>query len=207
MTSRSLSNLALAMMALPALLGACLCLVRPQRTWLWLIAMLVMPAAWFGVREAFKALRRAATAGSTLEAQDRVAVAVAVIVASMVVAMPLGARLAEALGLIGPPLAQAISTRWANVLVGGYLVFKGNRLPKILTPLADAPFEAASFDALRRRTGWIVVLAGFAYTVLWLAAPAAVAEPVGLALIAAGILVPVAIIRTGARRRVRSPGR
>ena len=65
----------------------------------------------------------------------------------------------------------------------------------MLTPLSDIRCDPATLQTLRRRTGWAYVLAGFAYTVLWLVLPVHLAVPVGIAVIVAGILVPWAVTR------------
>ena len=212
MTSNpTLSKLALAMMALPALLGALLCLVRPQGAWLWIIAMLAAPAAWLVVKTASKIFGNI-TLGGMLRGPDhqadtRKALSSAMIFTCWIIALPMGAKLAEAFGLIDHSLANAVATRWTNILFGGYLVLKGNHLPKILTPWSDLRCDPSTMQTLQRRTSLIFVLAGLAYVFLWLVLPTPLAEPIGLAVIAAGILAPSVVIRSYAKGRVGTPSR
>jgi hypothetical protein len=205
------SNLALLTMAVPAIPGAVLCWLRPAEAWLWALAVFFLPASWFGLRAAFRALRKT-TAGAIVmggedagDARDTVSLAVAV--SSLVVALPLAARLADTLGWIEPSAAHAMATRWTNVVSGGYLVFRGNHLPKVLTPLSELRCDPAVLDMLKRRTGWLIVLAGFAYSVLWLALPTRLALPVGAAVIVAGVVAPSLILRSYAKGLIGNPAR
>ncbi len=189
--NRALSNLALAMMALPMLLGACLCWVRPERAWLWALAMVAVPVAALGKTTVRARLLRAE---STVDA--RTAISGAVIVSSWVAASLLAGKLAGTLGTIEPSLADAIAIRWANFLVGGYFVLCGDRLPKVLTPLSDLRGDPANIQTLQRRTGWILILAGLAYAVLWLFLPIRLAWPIGLAVMLGGFLAPSVVLRS-----------
>ena len=45
-TNRALSNLAVAMMALPIVVAAPLSYLRPDRAWIYAICILFLPAAW-----------------------------------------------------------------------------------------------------------------------------------------------------------------
>ncbi len=208
-TNRTLSNLALAMMALPVVLGAGLCALRPERAWLWVVAMLFLPASWLAIRATSRALGKTPVGGMMIPVEDpadaRRSISFAIAFASLVVAIALGARLAEALGLIDRSLADVVATRWTNVFAGGYFVLRGNALPKVLMPLPDLGPGAEAMQALQRRTGWIFVLAGLAYIVLWLVLPLHLAEPIGVAVIVAGILAPAAVLRSRAKAGVGNP--
>lgn len=181
-TNRALSNLAVAMMALPVILGAALCYLRPDRAWGCAICMLLLPAAW-----ALKTRFRNA------EASRRISYAM--IFSSLAICVSLGSALAAALGLIDEPTVRAIGDRLTNVLAGLFVVFLGNQLPKILAPLPDAACDAATMQSVRRRLGWTHVLAGLALAVVWLVLPMQLARPIGIAIIVAGILVPSAVMR------------
>jgi hypothetical protein len=202
--NRTLSNLAVAMMGLPVILGISLCYLRAERTGLWVAAMLFLPVSWLGIKAVPKALRTTmlGTILMPLEntADARKAISSAMIFASLIAAMPMGAKLANALGLIDESLAAAIAARWMSVLAGGYLILRGNRLPKILTPLPDIRCDPATMQSLQRRTGWAYVLAGFTFTLVWLVLPVHLAQPIGMGIIAVGILVPTFILRFYAKR-------
>jgi hypothetical protein len=192
-TPRTLSNLALAMMAPPVILGAALCWLRPQQALAWVIAMIVLPAAWL-VRAK---MTRSETARKTISA--------AVILVSLMLCVSLAVWLAAALGRIDDGLAHAIATRSTSVFVGAFFVLRGNSLPKMLRPLSDIRCDPATLQTLQRRTGWAYVLAGFTYAVLWLVLPAHLAAPIGIAVILAGVLAPTIIIRSYAKGRVGTP--
>jgi hypothetical protein len=181
-TNRALSNVAVAMMALPVIIAAALCYLRPDRAWAYAICMLFLPAAW-ALKTRFK------------NAEARKRISYAMIVSSLVISVPLATSLAAALGLIDGPTVHAIGDRVANVLAGLCIVFLGNQLPKMLPPLSDASCDAATIQSVRRRTGWAHVLAGLAFAVLWLVLPVPLARPIGIAVIVAGILVPWAVMR------------
>jgi hypothetical protein len=204
-TKRTWSNLPPAMMMLPIVLGVSLCYLRPEGAWLWVIAMLFLPVSWLGIKAASKAAGRMTVGamllppGNSVDARE--AICFAMNIASLIVAIPLGAKLANALGLIDQSFADVIATRWTNVLAGGYFVFRGNRLPKILVPLSDLPQDSAAVDTLRRRTGWAYVVAGFAMAAVWLVLLVRLAQPVGIAIVAVGILVPTFMLRSRAKRR------
>jgi hypothetical protein len=194
--NRTLSKLVLPMMALPVILGAALFYLRPQDARTWAIAMIVLPAA--GLVRA-KVMRTE----NTVEAQK--AISGALIFVSMLVSVTLAAPLAAALGLIDDALAHKIAIRAASVFAGVFLVLRGNRLPKMLTPLADTRCDPATMQTLQRRTGWAYVLAGFTITVLWIVLPVHLAAPIGAAVIVAGILAPTIIMRSYAKGRVGTP--
>jgi hypothetical protein len=181
-TNRALSTLAVAMMALPVILGAALCYLRPDRAWLCAICMLVLPAAWV-LKTRFK----------NIDARRRISYAM--IFSSLVITIQLGASLAAALGLIDEPTVHAIGDRLTNVLAGLCVMFLGNQLPKMLAPLPEAPCDAATMQSVRRRIGWTHVLSGLALAVLWLVFPVQLARPIGIAIIVAGILVPSTVMR------------
>jgi hypothetical protein len=202
--NRTLSRLAIAMMALPVILGVSLCYVRPGSIRLWVVAMCCVPAASCikAIGQAFgKTAVGAMTTWDDYTADGRTVASDSIIVASLVVALPLAATLANALGLIDESLARMIATRWTNALAGGYFVFHGNRLPKILS--SDLQYDPTTIQTVRLHTGRVVVLAGLAFTVLWLILPVRLAERIGIAVVVAGVLVPSLRMRVRVKRRVQ----
>ncbi|HEY4340936.1 MAG TPA: hypothetical protein VGM97_13415 [Steroidobacteraceae bacterium] len=203
--NRTFAKLAPAMMALPVIVGAPLCYLRPDRDWLWIFSMLVLPVAWFGIRRMSKTIGRT-TVGALITASAnpddaQKATSSAIVIASLIIGIALGAKLADAMRWIDPSLAHAILTRWINVLAGCYFVFRGNHLPKVLTPLADIRCDPAAMQTLQRRTGWTYVLGGVAFAGVWLLLPQRLAQPIGIAIVVVGILVPTFIMRYYASRR------
>jgi hypothetical protein len=195
---RTLSRLALAMLALPAGLGLTLCIVRPDRVLLWAVAMIAIPAllaATHGLRRFENAL--ADSSEQAMQERGEV-LSSAVAWASLVIALIMSARLAEALGLVDHALAEDMATRWANILAGGFLIFHGNRLPKILLPLSTFS-DPARVQTVRRRTGLAYVLAGVAFAGGWLFLPVSLAQPAGLVILALGILAPALVMRNETR--------
>jgi hypothetical protein len=202
-TNRNLSNPALVMMGLPVLLGAPLCYLRPGEVWAWVAGMFIVPVVWLGIKAARKVFGNAAipTKHDRSPADTRKAVSGAVILASLLLSASLAAPLAAALGLIDESLARAIASRGVYVFVGWYFVLRGNRLPKMLTPLSDTRCDPARLQTLQRCTGWSYVLAGFALAVVWLLLPVHLAQPIGMAIIAVGVLLPTFILRSYATGR------
>jgi hypothetical protein len=204
-SNRTFAKLAPAMMALPVIVGVPLCFLRPDRAWLWIFAMLVLPIAWFGIRGISRSIGKTTvgalitTSANPDDAQK--AASSAIVIASLIIGIALGAELADSMRWIDAPLAHAILTRWINVLAGCYFVIRGNHLPKALTPLADIRCGPATMQILQRRTGWTYVLGGVAFAGVWLLLPEHLAQPTGIAIIFAGILVPTFIMRYYASRR------
>ena len=194
MPQRSFSSFALAMMALPAVLAIALCVASPDRDAAWAIGGVGLPILVF----AAKPLRRAEdaiSASSEELARERQRVfSGAVVWASLVICLPLAARLAEAARLVDPFIANAMATRWTNVVASGFLIFQGNRLPKILLPLSTCS-DPARIQTVRRRTGMAYVLAGVAFAGAWLILPVSLAQPAGLVILALGILAPALVMR------------
>ena len=206
--TRPLSNLALAMMTLPIVLGAPLLFLRPEGAWAWAAGMFTLPVMWFGLQAAAKIFGRPIGGGAWqragTDADARKIVSGSMILASLMLSISLGATLAAALGHIDKSLAHEIGQRSMYVLVGCYFVFQGNRLPKILSSLSDACGDPATMQTLRRRIGWTWVLAGFAFAIVWLILPENPALPIGIAIVLAGVLVPSLILRYQAKRGTRN---
>jgi hypothetical protein len=114
------------------------------------------------------------------------AVTTSVVCAALILAVSLGATVAVALGALdradrAKPLTMA--------LAGAFLMFIGNSIPKVLTPLSRLQCDPARVQAFQRLSGWTWVLAGCGLLVSWLVLPASVAEPVSETFIAVAILV------------------
>lgn len=200
--NRTAANFAVATMALPVVFGACLCFLRPEASWAWVTVMLIVPVSWLGIKAAGDRLGPVGTI-----VFPRSVTAGAMIFASLLLAVSLGAPLAAALGLIDTSLAHLIGSRGVYVLAGCYFILRGNRLPKVLTPLADVQCDPATMQTVQRRTGWAYVLAGITLAVLWLVLPVHLAQPIGITVVVAGILVPTFIMRAYAKRRTALPNR
>jgi hypothetical protein len=84
-----------------------------------------------------------------------------------------------------------LSQRAAMALLGGFLAYIGNGIPKTLTPLSALRCDAVRLQALQRLSGWTWVVTGLGFAIAWLVMPAAVAKPVSLALIGGGMVMVV----------------
>lgn len=104
----------------------------------------------------------------------------------------------------GVPVDVEFTRRAAMALLGAFLAFTGNRIPKTLTPLSALACDAARMQALQRLSGWAWVLSGAAFAVVWLVFPIALAKPVSLALIVGATLIVVLHI---ARLHLTRPAR
>jgi hypothetical protein len=108
--------------------------------------------------------------------------------AILILATTAAVKVAAALGVI----ADADVTRRATMaMMGAFLMYYGNAIPKTLTPLS-AGCDAARAQAAQRLAGWTWVLAGLGLGVAWVALPVAVADAVSTVLLAGGMLVSVA---------------
>lgn len=73
--------------------------------------------------------------------------------------------------------------RVLGIMMGALVVMYANNAPKILSPLVAGRCSDAGEQALRRFTGWALVLGGLGYMGAWLFAPLAYAAVSALALL------------------------
>ncbi len=124
---------------------------------------------------------------TTTPSRDRTAgdLRMGIVFAALMLAAPLAARLAGALGW-GVP--ADFSQRALMVLLGAFLALTGNSIPKRLVPLG-VRCGAARVQAFQRLAGWTWVLTGVALALAWMALPASLADPVTFVVVPAGILI------------------
>lgn len=106
--------------------------------------------------------------------------------AGLILVIPLGLKLAAALGTIGH---SGISKRAMMVIIGAFLMSTGNALPKTLTPLSALRCDAAKAQAFQRFAGWTWVLTGLALAVAWVVLPIHVADAATFVVLPAGIFI------------------
>ena len=94
------------------------------------------------------------------------------------IAMALGATFVSRLGYIDHDTVR----RLVSGVIGLWLAWYGNRMPKAFAPNACA-------RQARRVAAWSLVLSGLVYAALWAFAPIAVATTAGTAAILAGMAV------------------
>jgi hypothetical protein len=203
MSIRGCRSVLVPAMLVPVVLGAALAVIRPRDAWLAVAAMSILPAAWL-LRKRMEEGRRG-SAKVVHPSRDETT-ALAFICASCVIALPLAAKLAQVFEFAAPWLDHSIATRWPNLLGAGYFIFLGNRLPKVLIPLADVACDPATMQTIRRRTGAGYMLTGIALAGVWLFLPPRGAEIVGIGLIGCGILVPTILMRAGIKSPKRRAG-
>lgn len=134
-----------------------------------------------------------------------------VVVASVMMMSGLSSNFAAGLGIGGAEVFEQLGKRGAMVMTGIFLVFSGNAMPKMLTPLSAARCDGTKTQAFQRFFGWTWVLMGIAYTIAWLILPVEIARPVSASLVIAGILIVVSAMawlwHTHRRDRTNSPAR
>jgi hypothetical protein len=173
--------------------------LQPDRAAAWAAAIVWVSLAW-GV--ATFLVRRQSRQNQ--EAHDRAShlVRQGLTFAGTIILISLSVTLAGTLGAIDE---TDLSRRAANVIAGAFMVFMGNAMPKMLTPLAQMQCHGSRMQAFQRFTGWTWVLTGLAYALAWIALPIGIAKPASMAMVLAGLLVAVAQIARLARTRRNSP--
>lgn len=101
--------------------------------------------------------------------------------AAAILALAFAGNWARAAGLLGPETPARITT----AVIGLFVVWHGNRLPKTFVPSACAR-QATRF------AGWTMTISGLIYAALYIFAPMHVAFVWGCGAIAAGILITLA---------------
>jgi hypothetical protein len=122
-----------------------------------------------------------------------------VLFAGTMMAVSLAVKLALALGIPADPDA---SRRATMVILGAFLAYTGNALPKTLTPLSELRCDGARVQAFQRFSGWTWVLTGLVFALAWLLLPGAVAKPVSVTVLVSGMLA-IATRLARLRRPVR----
>ena len=114
------------------------------------------------------------------------AIARGLIVAAMLLA---GALLLQRLSpaYLDPDTAR----RMLGVLMGVVVVVYANAVPKALSPLLQMRCAPAAEQAMRRFTGWSLVLGGTGYAVAWAVAPLAYAWPLAVGLLGTAVLLVI----------------
>ena len=88
-------------------------------------------------------------------------------------------------------LGEEASQRTIQVAIGLLLVFVANRAPKTLEPLRDR-CDPGAVQSLQRFSGWMLVVGGLGYAVVWLVAPIDHARISAIAILATCVLIVLA---------------
>lgn len=213
MESRPISfYLAPALLVLSAVLAAASWYLRPERPMAAAVAALVVGlmtiALLFAPRRATNASipltegPSTALTASVARRETADSIRSGIVFAGLMIVCSLGAKLAAALGAVGD--SGDLSRRATMAILGAFLVFTGNAIPKTLTPLAALQCDAARVQAFQRMAGWTWVLAGLALAVAWLALPLRLAETTSLVLLPGAMLIIGALLVRLWRARQRA---
>jgi len=88
-------------------------------------------------------------------------------------------------------LSPDLARRLLGVLMGAVVVIYANAVPKVLTPLIQSRCDPIAHQAIRRFTGWILVLGGAAYAAAWAIAPYRYADVIAVSCLGASVLLVV----------------
>ncbi len=95
-----------------------------------------------------------------------------------------------ALVLLSPEhLSETLARRLLGALLGAVVVSYANAVPKMLTPLARLRCDPSTEQAVRRFTGWTLVLGGLGYVAAWLFAPLDHASTIAIAALGSAVLL------------------
>jgi hypothetical protein len=153
-------------------LAVSLALVAPDKLRTALVAGLALPALW-GAAEMFRG--------------DKTHPRFAIAIAAVLLAVPLGAHLARALGWMAPGDTD-LTSRLFGIAGGLILAAYGNVIPRQLDRYDPAKSDPARWQRLQRRAAWAFVLAGLACAAIWALLPVRAAAtwssvPVGISVI------------------------
>jgi len=90
-----------------------------------------------------------------------------VTLAGWLISVSLGFGLAKSLGWIDLNLSSKLAGAFFALIV----TMEGNRIPKILMPLASTRYEPAAMQHLQRFAGWALTLAGLLSLLVWIFVP------------------------------------
>jgi hypothetical protein len=147
--------LALTGVLVVAALATALAMLAPDKLRTALIAALTLPLLWGAIE--------------LLAKGDKSSARAAVIVASALLILSLGMKVAQAAQLIGPDDGK-LGLKLFGIMGGVVLAFFGNRIPKMLERY-NPGMNIARRQAFQRLAGWIYVLAGLASALAWLVLP------------------------------------
>ena len=124
----------------------------------------------------------------------------ALVSAAMLLAFAASLVLAVRLDLI----TSETQHRAMGVVFGLMVALSANAVPKTFKSLANERCEPAQAQALRRFTGWALVLAGLGHALAWIVLPIEHANLAAMSIVAGALLV-VAIRAVAGRRGAAPP--
>jgi len=92
-----------------------------------------------------------------------------------------------------PPayLSPNLARRLPGVLMGAVVVFYANAVPKRLTSLIESRCDPIAGQAIRRFTGWTLVLGGAGYAIAWVIAPLTYADVLAPGILGTAVLLVI----------------
>lgn len=112
----------------------------------------------------------------------------ALLLAGVIIVTALLLALARSQGWID----QGQVVRGFNIALGVALAAYGNALPKLMHETPPRSREEATLaQSVARITSWAMTVAFLAWAALWAFAPAGIAKPAGLAIVAASVAVMI----------------
>jgi hypothetical protein len=182
-------SLAVITVALVEALAIALFLIVPEKREFWLIAGLAMPILW---------------TGAELMKRNKASLRFAVSYAAITIALAEALAIARATGAIERD-SESIALRLLGIGCGLVIVFYGNIAPKKAACVDPASPDAGRRQAVQRYSGWVLVLAGLANTLIWAFAPIKQAALWSMVPLAAGLaLIAVRIMASRAARETRA---
>lgn len=169
-----------ALLLLSTVLAAANWYLQPARGVTWATAVLLVGCLTL----VFLLIPRGAQS-ETARTEHGLSISSGIVWAGLIVAGSLGAKLATTLGAVDD---RDVAQRIMMAILGGFLVFTGNAIPKKLTPLS-AQWDAARVQAFQRFAGWTWVLAGLALAIAWLVVPVGLAGTITMLLLPSAILI------------------
>ena len=176
------SNLVAAVLVLVVMLGAYGWYLEPELAPKWAITMFIMPVCWGGI-EFLK--RTGARRRPNADLND---LRSAIAGAGLILAVALILDLAATLDFIDGSSGE-ISRRVMQAIIGIVLAIYGNSIPKRLAPSSETACEPSRMQSLQRFAGWTFVLAGLAYSIVWLTFPVERANSVSMLMVAASVVL------------------
>ena len=182
-------GLAVITVALVEALAIALVLIVPEKREYWLIAGLTMPILW---------------AGAELMKRNKASLRFAVSYAAVTIALAEALAIARATGAIERD-SESIALRALGIGCGLVIVFFGNIAPKKAACVDPASPDAGRRQAVQRYSGWVLVLAGLANTLIWALAPIKQAALWSMVPLAAGLgLIALRIMASRRARETRA---
>jgi dipeptide/tripeptide permease len=173
-------GMAVVTVAVVEALAIALFLLVPEKREYWIIAALTMPILW---------------TGAELLNRGNASLRLSVSYAAVTLAAAEALAIARAVGAIAPD-DESYALRGLGIFCGLVIVVCGNMVPKKGACIDPASPDAGRKQALQRYSGWVLVLAGLANTLIWVLAPIKQAAFLSMAPLAIGVLLIIIRITT-----------